>query len=209
MKISFSEALQKYLLSVGINKMYGVVGREDSDLTFNTLKDFEFILTRHEMTAGVMATAISKFTQSPQFCFGTLGPGITNYMTALATATLDRFPLILIVAQMETPYIIYNDMHQCVDNVAIAKPLTKFAYELKNPKELKSVLESAMKASMTFPFGPSVISIPIDILASELEIDDEKSLSLDKDVTSPLISEGTNTEGLIKEAAKRRCNFKN
>lgn len=202
MKISFSEILQKYLLSVGINKMYGVVGREDSDLTFNTLNDFEFILTRHEMTAGVMATAISKFTKIPQVCFGTLGPGITNYMTAVATAALDRFPLILIVAQMETPYIIYNDMHQCVDNVAIAKPLSKFAYELKNPKELKTVLESALKASMTFPFGPSVISVPIDILASDLEVDDIKTLSLDKDVLSPLTSEGTNIENLIKEAAK-------
>jgi len=202
MKIAFSELLQRYLLSVGINKMYGVVGREGSDLTFNTLKDFEFILTRHEMTAGVMATAISKFTKSPQVCFGTLGPGITNYMTALATAALDRFPLILIVAQMETPNIIYNDMHQCVDNVAIAKPLSKFTYEMKNPKELKTVLESALKASMTFPFGPSVISIPIDILASDLETDDKKSLNLNKDAISPLTFEGTNIESLIKEAAK-------
>lgn len=202
MKISFSELLQKYLISVGINKMYGVVGREDSDLTFNTLENFEFILTRHEMTAGVMATAISKFTQSPQICFGTLGPGITNYMTALATATLDRFPLILIVAQMETPFIIYNDMHQCLDNISIAKPLTKYAYEMKNAKELKSVLESAMKASMTYPFGPSVISIPIDILASEIEVNENKPLLLNKDAITPVTSTNQNLEESIKEVAK-------
>ncbi len=168
MIISFSELLQKYLMSVGINKMYGVLGREDAVLSFNTLKNFEFIITRHEMTAGVMAIAISRFTKSPQVCFGTLGPGITNYMTALATATLDRYPLILIVAQLETPYIIYNDNHQCLDNVSIAKPLSKYAYELKNPQELKFVLESALKASMTFPFVPSVISIPIDILIGKI-----------------------------------------
>lgn len=202
MKIAFSELLQKYLLSVGINRIYGVVGREDSDLTFNTLKDFEFVLTRHEMTAGVMATAISKFTQRPEVCFGTLGPGITNYMTALATAALDRFPLILIVAQMETPYIIYNDMHQCVDNVSIAKPLTKYAYEMKNAKELKSVLETAMKSSMTFPFGPSVISIPIDILASDVEIDNKKPISLDKDSIVPVEAQSGDVTSLIKEAAK-------
>lgn len=202
MKISFSELIQKYLLSVGINKMYGVVGREASDLAFNTLKDFEFILTRHEMTAGLMATAISKFTKIPQVCFGTLGPGITNYMTALATAALDRYPLILIVAQMETQHIIYNDMHQCVDNVSIARPLAKYAYELKDPKELKSVLESALKASMTFPFGPSVISVPIDILASELDIDSSIKLNLSRDVILNSFAEDSEIGGLVKEAAE-------
>ncbi len=201
MTISFSELLQKYLLSVGINRMYGIVGREASALSFNTLKDFEFILTRHEMTAGVLATAISRFTRTPQVCFGTLGPGITNYMTALATAALDRYPLILIVAQLETPYVIYNDMHQCVDNVSVAKPLSKYAYELKNPQELKSALELALKASMTFPFGPSVISIPVDILSSDVEISSAASINLSKDVILPSPSEDSGIENLIKKAA--------
>ncbi|HEX6977430.1 MAG TPA: thiamine pyrophosphate-binding protein [Patescibacteria group bacterium] len=202
MKISFSELLQKYLLSVGINKMYGIVGREDAILSFNTLKDFEFVLTRHEMTAGVMASAISSFTKSPQVCFGTLGPGITNYMTALATATMDRHPLVLIVAQMETPYIIHNDMHQCLDNVSIAKPLAKYTYELKSPKELKTVLESAFKASMTFPFGPSVISVPIDILSADIEIDPKSEMNLNKESILPSTAEDSNVEEMIKEAAK-------
>jgi N2-(2-carboxyethyl)arginine synthase len=154
------------------------------------------------MTAGVMATAIAKFTGIPQVCFGTLGPGITNYMTALATSALDRLPLILIVAQMETPYIIHNDMHQCLDNVTIAKPLSKFAYELKTSKELRTVLETALKASVTHPFGPSVISIPIDILAEDVEIKDKESLVLDKCIVSPITADAENIQDQIKEAAK-------
>lgn len=202
MKISFSELLQRYLLSIGVNKMYGVVGREDAVLTFNTVKGFEFVLTRHEMTAGVMATAIAKFTRIPQVCFGTLGPGITNYMTALATANMDRLPLILIVAQMETPYIIHNDMHQCLDNVSIAKPVSKFVYELKSSNELKTVLETALKASMTHPFGPSVISIPIDILSEDIEVKDETVFSLDKSVIEPVIYESGNIQAQIVEVSK-------
>jgi len=202
MTISFSELLQKYLLSVGINKMYGIVGREDAILSFNTLEEFEFVLTRHEMTAGVMASAISSFTKSPQVCFGTLGPGITNYMTALATAALDRHPLILIVAQMETPYIIHNDMHQCLDNISIAKPLAKYTYELKNPKELKTVLESAFKASMTFPFGPAVISVPIDILSADIEVDPKSQISLNKESVFPSTAEDSGFDEQIAEAVK-------
>lgn len=209
MTISFSELLQKYLLSVGINKIYGIVGREASDLSFNTLDDFEFVLTRHEMTAGVMAIAISRFTKSPQVCFGTLGPGLTNYMTSLATAALDRYPLILIVAQLEIPFISYNDAHQCIDNISIAKPLSKYAYELKSPQELKSALESALKASMTFPFGPSVISIPIDILSSDQEIDSTTIMSLSKDSTRPSISEDSEIKDLVEEAAEIMKSSKN
>lgn len=202
MTISFSELLQKYLLSIGIDRMYGIVGREASHLSFNTLDNFEFVLTRHEMTAGVMATAISRFTKSPQVCFGTVGPGLTNYMTALATAALDRYPLILIIAQLEIPFISYNDAHQCIDNIAIAKPLSKYAYELKNPRELKSALESALKASMTFPFGPSVISIPIDVLSSDLEIDSKTIIGLNKDVIRPSISEDSEIKDLVRDAAE-------
>lgn len=202
MKIPFSELLQRYLLSIGINKMYGIMGREISSLTFNTIDEFEFVLTRHEMTAGVMASAITRFTKKPQVCFGTVGPGITNYMTALGTASLDRNPLVLIVAQIEIPYAIHNDAHQCVDNVAIARPLTKFVYELKNPNELKFVLEAAIRASMSFPCGPSVISIPIDILDSEIEIKSNKSLELNKEILSPSIVCDFDADDLIQEAAE-------
>lgn len=202
MVISFSELLQRYLLSIDINKMYGIVGREASILTFNTLKEFEFVLTRHEMTAGVLAAAITRFTRKPQICFGTVGPGITNYMTALATAALDRNPVILIVAQIEVPYAIHNDAHQCVDNIAMAKPLSKYAYELKSKHELKYALESAIQASMTFPCGPSVISVPIDIMDSDVEIKSLKSISLDKDILYPSTAHDTDAEILMDKAAE-------
>lgn len=189
MKISFSELLHRYLLSVGINTIYGVVGREAASLSFNTSEEFRFVLTRHEMTAGLMAAAITRFSKKPQVCFGTLGPGLTNFMTALATATLDRHPVIFIVAQLETPYILHNDAHQCVDNVSIARPLSKYAYEMNNSGELRLVLENAFKASMSFPFGPSVISVPINILDENVEADDFSDLVLDRDIILPVVHE--------------------
>jgi thiamine pyrophosphate-dependent acetolactate synthase large subunit-like protein len=182
--------------------MYGIMGREASILTFNTLAEFEFVLTRHEMTAGVVAAAITRFTKKPQVCFGTVGPGITNYMTALGTAALDRNPVIVIVAQIEVPYAIHNDAHQCVDNVSLAKPLAKYVYEIKSSFELKFALESAIKASMTFPCGPSVISIPIDILDSEVEIKSKETVSLNKEILLQSVAHDSEADDLIKKAAE-------
>ena len=76
-------------------------------------------------------------------------------------------PLIVIVAQLEKSSMDYNNAHQCLDNVRIAQPLCKFVKEINEPSEIKDALESAIKSSMTPPYGPSVISIPINILAGD------------------------------------------
>jgi N2-(2-carboxyethyl)arginine synthase len=165
--MKFSKLLLLYLKSIGIKRIFGIVGREGEAISFTEVPGIEFILTRHEMTAGIAAISVSRFTKAPQICFGTLGPGITHYMTALATASLDRYPLILIVAQLETSSLNYDNAHQCLDNIRIAQTLCKFSKEINNPSEIKDALESAVEASMTLPYGPSVISIPIDVLSSD------------------------------------------
>lgn len=178
--MKFSEKLLRYLHSAGVENIFGIVGREATEILFDEYSEkVKFILTRHELTAGVAASAISRFTNKPQACFGTLGPGPTNFMTAVGTAMLDRNPLILITAQIESTGISYNDAHQCINAVEMMKPITKYAYELKSPTELKEVLESAIKASMSYPYGPSFISVPIDFLSATMEDDDNK-LSLNQ-----------------------------
>ncbi|MEI6528594.1 MAG: thiamine pyrophosphate-binding protein [bacterium] len=183
--MNFSKLLLQYLQSIGIKRIFGIVGREGEVISFNEVPGLDFILTRHEMTAGLAAIAVSRFTKTPQVCFGTLGPGITHYMTAIATASLDRYPLIVIVAQLETSSINHNNAHQCLDNVRIAEPLCKFVKEISRPFEIKKALEAAVEASMTLPYGPSVISIPIDILSGDAtKISEKYGTRLNKRVLS-------------------------
>ncbi|VVB68418.1 3D-(3,5/4)-trihydroxycyclohexane-1,2-dione hydrolase [Candidatus Norongarragalina meridionalis] len=165
--MKIAEQLQRYLYSRGVRNIFGIVGREASAISFEEYCDINFVLTRHEMSAGTMAIAVSRFTRSPQVCFATIGPGITNLVTPIATAALDRYPLIVLGAQLETDEIDFNNAHQCVDNISVVKPLTKFAYEVRDPNETISTLEKAICASMTQPFGPSFVSLPVNILTSE------------------------------------------
>src|SRR5450756_1768129 len=58
--------------------MFGVVGREASAILFDQCDDIESIVTRHELTAGVMADVLARFTRRPQACFATLGTVMTN-----------------------------------------------------------------------------------------------------------------------------------
>lgn len=164
-----AEKLQRQLFAAGIRKIFGIVGREASSILFDELADsIKLVLMRNELSVGVTACAVAGFTKTPQVCFVTLGPGATHIMTALATASLDRYPIVVIAAQLESCSIDYNNAHQCLDVVSMVKPLTKFAYELKSPFELRSAIDTAFTLSMTQPYGPSFISIPIDILESDI-----------------------------------------
>lgn len=203
--MKFSEKLLRYLHSVGIEYIFGIVGREASAILFDEYADkVKFILTRHELTAGVAASAMSRFSKSPQACFVTLGPGITNIMTAIATAAIDRYPIVIIATQIETNCISYNDAHQCLDNISLVKPITKYAYELKKPSELKEALKKAIQASMTHPLGPSMISIPIDTLSSEVE---DKENNLCKDLGRKISS--TKSTTFIQDLKKAVNLFEN
>lgn len=172
-----AHAMLTRLKEHGVNHVFGIVGREAASILFNEVDGLDFVLTRHEFTAGVMADVVARITNKPQACFATLGPGMTNLSTGVATSVLDRSPVIALAAQSESHDIFPNDTHQCLDSVAVMKPLTKYAVQLERPNDMTDLVDSAVAASMVEPLGPSFISLPVDLLASEVEVKDHPPVS--------------------------------
>lgn len=167
-----AHAMLTRLKEHGVNHVFGIVGREAASILFNEVDGLDFVLTRHEFTAGVMADVVARITNKPQACFATLGPGMTNLSTGVATSALDRSPVIALAAQSESYDIFPNDTHQCLDSVAIMKPLTKYSAQLERPSDVTDLVDSAVNAAMVEPLGPSFISLPVDLLAGEVEAKD-------------------------------------
>ena len=65
----------------------------------------EFVLVRHEGSAGFMADATAQLTGTPGVCVGTLGPGVTNLVSPVAGAHLERTPMVAITGQIQTDLI--------------------------------------------------------------------------------------------------------
>ncbi|MER5433728.1 thiamine pyrophosphate-binding protein [Streptomyces sp. NPDC002588] len=166
-----AHALLKRLTEHGIEKVFGVVGREAASILFDEQDGIEFVLTRHEFTAGVAADVLARISGRPQACWATLGPGMTNLTTGMATSALDRSPVIAMAAQSESHDIFPNDTHQCLDLVKIAEPISKYAAELQRPREITDLVDSAVVSAMTEPVGPSFLSLPVDLLGSSEGID--------------------------------------
>ncbi|HEY5881362.1 MAG TPA: thiamine pyrophosphate-binding protein [Nakamurella sp.] len=165
-----SELLLRRLSQHGVRHVFGVVGREASAILFDECREIEFVLTRHEFTAGVMADVMARLTGRPQACFATLGPGMTNLATGVATAALDRSPVIALCAQSESYDYFPNETHQCLDSVGVMRPLTKYAVQLERSGEIRDIVDSAVAATGVEPVGPSFISLPVDLLAQRPEV---------------------------------------
>ncbi len=168
--MKFTEYLLSYLKQAGITKIFGVPGREGEYIRFNEIPGIEYISTHLEFNGGLIADYLARITQTVQVCFCTLGPGATTAFTPLASSRLNFSPTIFIFAQVEHDNIFYNLTHQCVDQISMAHPLAKWAYELKTPDEITSVLDKAFAIALEEPVGPVVLSIPIDFFATDISI---------------------------------------
>lgn len=100
--------------------------------------------------------------------------------TAIASAMLNRSPLIFLSAQTESDDIFYNLSHQCVNQESILEPITKWSYQLRNPEELHWALNEAFRRVLTPPFGPAHISIPVDFFKKKTRLK-KRSLAERKD----------------------------
>lgn len=175
-----AKALLTRLHEHGVDHVFGIAGREAAAILFNEVDGLEFVLTRHEFTAGVMADVLARLTNRPQACFATLGPGMTNLSTGVATSTLDRSPVIALAAQSESHDYFPNETHQCLDSVAIMSPLTKYSVQLERPSDIVDLVDTAVSASTAEPVGPSFISLPVDLLGSDTESVDAPNLPVSR-----------------------------
>ncbi|MFI6645404.1 thiamine pyrophosphate-binding protein [Streptomyces sp. NPDC050504] len=164
-----THALLRRLHDHGVRTVFGVVGREAASILFDEADGIDFVLTRHEFTAGVAADVLARISGRPQACWGTLGPGMTNLTTGVATSVLDRSPVVALAAQSESHDIFPNHTHQCLDSVSVMRPMTKYAAELQRPDDIDDLVDSAMTSAMTEPVGPSFISLPVDLLGREVD----------------------------------------
>ena len=156
------------LKNLGINKVLGIVGRESEAINFMEIPGMEFVLTRHEFVAGIMAEVGGKLTGSPQVLWTSYGPGVTNAATVAVSATQERSPLIIIASQVEREYIDYRHTHQCVDQLTMMKPLTKYQGEPTSVNEIPEILNKAYVIANTEPKGPVFVSMPVDVLSENV-----------------------------------------
>lgn len=171
--IDYADLILEYLHQLGIEYVFGVPGGAIEPL-FNALARSErrggpkVIIARHECAAAFMADGYHRETGKLGVVCSTTGPGATNLITGVATASVDKVPMLVITAQTALPKFgkraLQDSSETAIDTVGIFRNCTKFNALISHEQQLEGKLISALMNAVQSPKGPVHISIPSDIL---------------------------------------------
>jgi acetolactate synthase-1/2/3 large subunit len=170
MKISGAEIFVECLKKEGVKHIFGYPGGvvlNIFDLLYDE-KEVQLILTRHEQGAVHAADGYARATGKPGVVLVTSGPGATNTVTGIATASMDSIPLVVFTGQVPT-LLIGNDAFQEADIVGITRPCTKYNFLVKDVKDLAEVVKEAFYIATTGRPGPVLIDLPKDVTTHKTE----------------------------------------
>jgi acetolactate synthase-1/2/3 large subunit len=162
-----AELLVQCLESAGVTHIFGIPGAKIDPL-FEALVDssIELIVCRHEQNAGFMAAAMGRITGRPGVCIGTSGPGTSNFCTAMITATTEGDPVVCLTGAVPRR-MRHQKTHQSMDNVAIMRPVTKYAQEAESTDAIPELIAAAFKEACAPRKGASYLSLPYDVMLNE------------------------------------------
>tara|TARA_B100001057_G_scaffold114059_3_gene112379 strand:- start:642 stop:2273 length:1632 start_codon:yes stop_codon:yes gene_type:complete len=172
--------IAKYLKKRGVKQVFGTPGSDTINL-INAFSDqgINYVLTHHENTAAYMASTYGEITGIPGVVIVTKGPGITNLASGIASAHLDRRPIIVFSAIID-PELLSKNPHQEVPLVAFGGLITKLSEELTSANAT-TLLDRAY--NIAIDPRPGAVYLPISPVQAITEIDIDDS-EIDRIITS-------------------------
>ncbi|MEX1060256.1 MAG: oxalyl-CoA decarboxylase [Methyloceanibacter sp.] len=146
----------------GINTIYGVPGIPITDLgRMAQAAGMRVISFRHEQNAGNAAAIAGFLTKKPGICLTVSAPGFLNGLTALANATTNCFPMILISGSSEREIVdLQQGDYEEMDQLAIAKPLCKAAFRVLHAADIGIGVARAIRAAVSGRPGGVYLDLP-------------------------------------------------
>ncbi len=156
----------------GIDSIFGLPGIPITDLTrMAQAEGLRVISFRHEQHAGNAAAAAGFLTQKPGICLTVSAPGFLNGLTALANATTNCFPMILISGSSEREIVdLQQGDYEEMDQLAIAKPLCKAAYRVLNAEDIGVGVARAIRSAVSGRPGGVYLDLPAKLFAQSMPL---------------------------------------
>lgn len=160
----------------GVDTIYGVAGIPITDLLrLAHAEGIRYIGFRHEQSAANAAAIAGYLTQKPGICLTVSGPGFLNGMVALANATTNCFPMILISGSSDRAIIdLEQGDYEELDQMTAAKPYAKASYRINRPQDIGIGLARAIHAAVSGRPGGVYLDLTAEVLASVLDVDTAK-----------------------------------
>jgi acetolactate synthase I/II/III large subunit len=167
----------------------------------------DLVDVRHESAAAFAAEGWAKVTRQPGVAALTAGPGVTNGMSAVASAQQNGSPMLVLGGRAPAMRWGQGSLQE-LDHVPFMRPLTKFAATPETTAEIPALVDEALTAAVTPHSGPAFVDFPMDVVFSEAPEPEEpealpdaaggpvpdvaRAAALLRDAERPVIMAGTN-----------------
>jgi acetolactate synthase-1/2/3 large subunit len=158
-EITIAQVLVRKLGQKGVKKIFGLPGGGSSldVIAAASAQHIEFILTKTENAAVMMAGALAETTGVPGVALMTKGPGLTNSANGVAYACLDRAPVVVLTDGF-TPKQLSYITHQVFDQKAVLAPIVKAVSRLES-EDPEAEIDALLSLACAEPMGPVHIEL--------------------------------------------------
>jgi acetolactate synthase-1/2/3 large subunit len=179
--VTGGEVLVRTLEAVGVRHIFGIHGAH-LETVFQGCREHDITVvdTRHEVAAGHAAEGYARSLRQLGVAMGTAGPGFTNLLTSLTNAYLDHSPVLYLSGSAALSQAETNTLQSGFDQVAMARPVTKWAHQVTVTKDIPRLVAQAIRVATSAPMGPVLLDLPMDILSSQVN---DESAPIPKTIT--------------------------
>ena len=170
MRISASEAFVETLVSHGVTDVFGIVGSAYMDaLDLFPAAGIRFVSVAHEQNAAHMADGYSRVSGRHGVCIAQNGPGITNFVTAIAAAYWAHTPVVAITPETGSLGVGLGGFQE-TDQLPIFSKITKYQAHVSSPQRIAELTDRAFSIAM-LERGPTQLNIPRDNFYGEFDVE--------------------------------------
>ncbi len=160
----------------GVDTIFGVAGIPITDLLrLAQAEGIRYLGFRHEQSAGNAAAIAGYLTQKPGICMTVSAPGFLNGLVALANATTNCFPMIMISGSSDRAIVdLEQGDYEEMDQLAAARPYAKAAYRVNRPQDIGIGVARAIRAAVSGRPGGVYLDLTAEVLGSALDVEAAK-----------------------------------
>src|SRR5947208_11634773 len=200
--------IARRLKAHGVSRLFTLSGGHLFSIYDGCRKEgIDIVDVRHEQAAAFAAEGWAKVTREPGVAALTAGPGVTNGMSAMASAQMNNSPMVVLGGRAPAMRWGQGSLQE-IDHVPFVRPVTKFAATPESTAEIPGLVDEAFAVAATPHSGPAFVDFPLDYVFMEGEVGDgapetprepeadggalERAAALLREAERPVIMAGTN-----------------
>jgi acetolactate synthase-1/2/3 large subunit len=175
----------KRLRAHGVSKLFTLSGGHLFSIYDGCREEgVDIVDVRHEQSAAFAAEGWAKATRTPGVCALTAGPGVTNGMSAMASALQNASPM-LVLGGRAPGFRWGQGSLQEIDHIPFVQPVTKLARTAASTADIPALMDEALRVAAEAPTGPAFLDFPLDQVFMEAEAEADAVASLPDPAAAP------------------------